>query len=81
MERWGGGTNWQTDVSGVDVSGVSVLLDGGDWVALPGSSLIRGHVIPFKHQIPVKAYHNTHTQEQRDEIINSRRVGLVIFRL
>lgn len=56
----GGETNWQT-VTCVHVSGVSVLLYGGDWVALSGSSLIQGHVIPFKHQIPVKAYQNTHT--------------------
>lgn len=30
------------------------LLYGGDWVPLPGSPLLRCHVIPLEHQVPVK---------------------------
>jgi hypothetical protein len=32
------------------------LLYGGDWVPLARSPLLRRHVVPLEHQVPVKTY-------------------------
>ena len=44
---------------------VSILLYGGNGVALSGSSLLQSHVVPFKHQIPVETCRHKHTHTQR----------------
>lgn len=68
--RWGStGWGWDketrlaADRNRICEASFSLLLDGSNWVSLSGSSLIQSHVIPFKHQIPVKTWWwQEHTQ-------------------
>lgn len=48
----------------VTFESVFVLLYRSDRVALSGSSLLQSHVVPFKHQIPVKACQHKHTDKK-----------------
>ena len=44
------------------------LLYGGHRVPLPGPSLLRRHVIPFEHQVPVKACWSQKREETQDAV-------------
>lgn len=51
------------------------LLDGGDGAPLPGPPLLRCHVIPFEHQVPVKACRS----QKRKETQNAVRTGCLLL--